>query len=488
MNSIFYNLLLKKYKDSSLEIKKKSRVVLNILLGLIVAAIIMIIAEVIIKRPFSNMIPFMIGITLAIPSILFLTSGKYKVSVIFFQISAMVVLISLPIFDVYNHIFELYRFSFILMFFFVIINLISTSILHIALQITLGVASIIFLFTYKNFSLSDSLNYITAISCILIYTFSGFFFSLFFYLTKSIIKVAEDNELLAKQQRDSYKRFVPEEFLKALNKSSIMEVNLSDTSKKRMTIMFSDIRNFTTISESLSPEDNFMLLNSYLNEVVPIIHKHNGFVDKYVGDAIIALFNEASAAVDAVVEMQRKLINFNNSLKEERGIEFATGFALHTGDVMMGTIGNEERMDVTVISDAVNLSSRLQELTKLYKAPLLITESTLYYLNDPLKYDYRFVDLVYVKGRNSHVTIFEVFNGLPVADFNLRMQTKDLFERGIFYYLKKDIKKAFFIFKKIYHSDSSDKVAEIYLRRCLYMLKYGIPKDWDGIKLLLSKV
>ena len=218
-------------------------------------------------------------------------------------------------------------------------------------------------------------------------------------------------------------RFVPDEFLKHLNKKSIVDVELGDQVELEMTILFADIRNFTTMSEQLSPEKNFEFLNFYLSEMGPIIRKHNGFIDKYIGDAIMALFPvSANDALNAAIAML-KLLPEHNRAQEKRGnLPINIGIGLHTGLLMLGTVGEHNRMETTVISDAVNLASRMESLTKTYGASLLISDNTFRSLSNPSQYTMRLIDRVTVKGKTKTTSVFEVLDGEPSEIQNKKLK------------------------------------------------------------------
>jgi class 3 adenylate cyclase len=206
----------------------------------------------------------------------------------------------------------------------------------------------------------------------------------------------------------SIERFVPQAFLAIVGKPSIVEVELGDNKRKDMTILFSDIRNFTTLSEAMTPDENFAFINAYLERMGPVIRDHNGFIDKYIGDAIMALFESADDAVRAGLAMLDTLDAFNAERRAAGRAAINIGVGINTGILMMGTIGEKHRMDGTVISDAVNLASRLEGLTKTYHVGLLISQHTLENLADPKAYDIRPVDVVVVKGKTRPVPVFEV--------------------------------------------------------------------------------
>ncbi|MEG3972906.1 AAA family ATPase, partial [Microcoleus sp. T2B6] len=163
----------------------------------------------------------------------------------------------------------------------------------------------------------------------------------------------------------AYERFVPNQFLQFLDKSSIIDVELGDQVQLEMSVLFSDIRDFTTLSETMTPKDNFRFINSYLSRMEPVINENNGFIDKYIGDAIMALFSgEANNAVKAGIAMLHCLVEYNQNRANSGYGPIQIGIGINTGTLMLGTVGGQNRMEGTVISDAVNLASRVESLTK----------------------------------------------------------------------------------------------------------------------------
>jgi len=227
-------------------------------------------------------------------------------------------------------------------------------------------------------------------------------------------------------------RFVPKQFLEYLGKDSIADIQLGDQVQKEMTVLFSDIRSFTSISEQMTPKENFNFLNNYLGYMEPVIRNNNGFVDKFMGDSIMALFpDNTEDAINAAIEMRIKLIEFNHIISQFGQAPIDSGIGIHTGSLMLGIVGGEGRMEGTVISDAVNLASRLEGLTKLYGSSIIITEETLIKISDPTSYHYRFLDIVKVKGKKEAVYIFEIIDGDPEDIRELKAKTKDLFTQAI---------------------------------------------------------
>lgn len=229
----------------------------------------------------------------------------------------------------------------------------------------------------------------------------------------------------------SIERFVPRAFLAIVGKPRIVDVELGDNKRKEMSILFSDIRSFTTLSESMTPDENFAFINAYLEHMGPVIRDHNGFIDKYIGDAIMALFTNADDALRAGLSMLDALERFNAGRRKTGQQPIAIGIGINTGSLMLGTIGERHRMDGTVISDAVNLAARVESLTKDYKVPLLISEHTWRQLGDPKAYDIRPIDVVVVKGKTRPVTIFEVYQRDPPGERAAKERTRDLLQSGV---------------------------------------------------------
>jgi class 3 adenylate cyclase len=277
-------------------------------------------------------------------------------------------------------------------------------------------------------------------------------------------------------------RFVPRDFLDFLGKS-IIDVELGDQVRKEMTIMFSDIRSFTTMSEKMSPQENFNFINDYLGKVSPAIRNQGGIIDKYIGDAIMALFPQqsAEAALQAAIEMQREVSLYNEHRLNNGYQPIAIGVGLHTGILRLGTIGEPERMETTVISDAVNLASRLEGLTKVYGAGILISGETLFKI-PPLNYSYRWLGQVKVKGRNESVSVFEVYDAEPATIVELKNKTKTAFETSLLLYSQKKFTQANKVFQEILQINPQDRAAKLYIERCEYYQENGVPEEWSRME------
>jgi PAS domain S-box-containing protein len=269
------------------------------------------------------------------------------------------------------------------------------------------------------------------------------------------------------QLNQANERFVPRQFLQLLNKESIIDVQLGDQVQLNMSVLFADIRNFTTLSEKMTPEENFRFINAYLSQMEPAILENNGFIDKYIGDAIMALFSgSADDAVRAGIDMLHRLTEYNTTRNRPERLPIQIGIGINTGSLMLGTVGGPNRMDSTVISDAVNLASRMEGLTKEYGVSMLISHHTFRNLHHPVMYAFRVIDRVQVKGKSEMVSVFEIFEADPPELRESKLLTKSTFEQGLFLYTRHALWEAAQLFQACLELAPEDKVAQIYLKRC----------------------
>ena len=290
------------------------------------------------------------------------------------------------------------------------------------------------------------------------------------------------------EMAEAYSRFVPKQFLEYLEKDSFVDIKLGDQVQKDMTVLFSDIRSFTEISETMSPKENFDFINYYLGYMEPVIRNNNGFVDKYIGDSIMALFSDSPEnAINAAIEMRKKLSQFNQVMDQFGKPAINSGIGIHFGTLMLGIVGGEGRMDGTVISDAVNLASRLEGLTKIYGSSIIISQDTLIKMEKSDLYQYRFLDIVKVKGKKEPSYIFEIIDGDPDDIKELKLQTKDIFAEAINLYKSREFSKAKEGFESIIEVNQKDKAAKTYLKRCKAFIESGVPDEWDGITIIKWK-
>jgi class 3 adenylate cyclase len=311
------------------------------------------------------------------------------------------------------------------------------------------------------------------------------------------IEAAEANKkALSIQKRitASFQRFVPEDFLKLLHKEEIEEVVLGDFVKQEMTVLFSDIRSFTTLSESMTPEDNFNFLNSYLKRMEPMIRENKGVIDKYIGDAIMAIFPEsADDSVNAAISMLKGLKLYNTHRSNTGYVPIDIGIGVNTGELMLGTIGGNQRMEGTVISDAVNLASRLEGLTKAYGAALIASEDSISRLKNPSDFVIRVLDRVKVKGKTDAVTIYEILCEDTDNSFEQKYKNAEVIKSVLNLRQGGKLEEAISLLadtlkrQELEGIENLDKALSQHLFNLEKLKKSGVPEGWDGVIALDEK-
>jgi class 3 adenylate cyclase len=282
------------------------------------------------------------------------------------------------------------------------------------------------------------------------------------------------------------RRFVPFEFLELLGKPSIVEVRKGDQVELEMSVLFTDLRGFTTLSEKMGPKKTFSVINRYLGHMAPEIHAEGGFIDKTLGDGIMALFHTGSdAAVRAALAMVRALGEMNEE-SDDCTPRLEMGLGIHSGPLTLGTIGAETRLDCTVIGDTANLASRVESMTKYYGATLLITEATKVRLTSPCPFQLREVDLVQAKGKTEPIRIYEVVDAEPVDAQERKRVGAVGFADALAAYRRGEFLAAKEAFAACAERDPTDASARLYVERCDVLVE-APPAMWDGVTRLEGK-
>lgn len=256
-------------------------------------------------------------------------------------------------------------------------------------------------------------------------------------------------------------------------------------------VFFSDIRSFTTISEQMGPQGTVAMLNEYFSIMVDILMEHKGILDKYIGDAIMAVFgvpfpgdDDADRAVTAGVDMLRALRMLNERRVAEAHQPIRIGIGINTDEVVSGNIGSNRRMDYTVIGDGVNLASRLEGANKLYRTQMLISEFTAAQLKDT--YRLREVDQIRVKGKHESVGIVEVMDHYDPKVYPHLDEAIGLFQEALRFYKQQSWRRAISLFEKVC-SIQKDPLSQMYIERCRHFIEHGPPSDWDGVWSMATK-
>ncbi|HMV41986.1 MAG TPA: adenylate/guanylate cyclase domain-containing protein [Leptospiraceae bacterium] len=281
----------------------------------------------------------------------------------------------------------------------------------------------------------------------------------------------------------SFKKYVPDELVReliALNKEAILEGE-----RRNMTIYFSDIAGFTSISEKLQPEELVEQLSQYLGSASKIITEHHGTLDKYIGDAIMAFWGAPTPIEDHALQAclsaleHKRVLKLANKELERLGKEpFNDRIGIHTGEVIVGNMGSENRLNYTVIGDNVNLASRLESINKYYGTEIIISESTYELVQDFV--EVRILDLVAVKGKHNAIQIYELVcekeeTSLEIHKFILT------FNEGVYQYRNRNFSDALKLFQETLRIKSSDLASRVYIERCENYIQNPPPENWNGV-------
>lgn len=296
------------------------------------------------------------------------------------------------------------------------------------------------------------------------------------------IREAREREEAMRRIYEVTGKFVPIEFISSLGHDVITDVKLGDLVEKVVTVLFTDIRDYTSISERMTPEETFRFVCSYNEQLGPIIRKHNGFINQYLGDAIMALFpHNAADALAAAIEIKKHINAFNEKRKLNQEKSIQIGIGLHTGPLIMGITGDKNRLDATTISDTVNTASRIESLTKYYKAGILLSEASLQQIQDQEQFRLRYLGKVQVKGKLAPVGIHECFDGSPEEEMKIKEKTQELFKEGMHHYLNRSFASAIKSFQTLTEKHPEDLTANFFLDSATKFLQKGVPDNWTGV-------
>ncbi len=301
--------------------------------------------------------------------------------------------------------------------------------------------------------------------------------------------IVKEKLFFEKRIRKAFSRFVPEQIIDQLVEEADDSEKIAVGEKRKVAILFSDIRSFTNISECNKPEVIVSFLNRYFTTMVNVIKKHGGTIDKFIGDAIMALFgapisydDNAYRAVAAANEMREALQTVPlGDLVMPEGLKFGIGIGIHYGDVTVGSIGSSDKTDYTVIGDNVNLASRLEGLTKTYGTMIAVSDS----VKKDIKTDdfvFRHLDDVKVKGKENAVSIYSVDKSID----EFPMEYRDSYKKGLELYQTGIWNLAKEYFSKAMAAAPNDKAAKLMISRCEEFIA-NPPENWDGATKFTTK-
>ena len=325
---------------------------------------------------------------------------------------------------------------------------------------------------------------------VLTYVYYGVAFSMSYALIACVLSTGTINLYLFMMERKQ-KGFIKGAFSQYLSPTVIDQIVENPDmlelggEKREMTPFFSDIQGFSTISEGLTPEELVQLLNEYLTAMCDIISSHQGTIDKFEGDAIIAFWgapldlpNHATVACHATIDMQRRGEELRKMLREQSRPLLFTRMGLNSGPVVVGNMGSAERMDYTMMGDVVNLAARLEGANKFYKTFSMISGSTYELAKDDI--DSRQLDIIRVVGKNEPVPVHELLARKNETSGEMSGLVEQ-YMKGLKLYQDRNFSDAIAEFEKVLSIDSEDGPSQTYIKRCGMFLESPPEKDWDGV-------
>ncbi len=286
----------------------------------------------------------------------------------------------------------------------------------------------------------------------------------------------------------TFQKFVPRQFVDHFAKHGTSTLELGHADEDEVAILFCDIRGFTSLSEQMTPQELMSFLNSYFLRMNDPIHQNRGFIDKFIGDAIMALFDhpggshkdKARDALSAAIDLRKALAIYNKHRRNSGYTAINVGVGIHFGPVILGTVGSDDRMDTTVIGDSVNIAYRLEALAPKYNADIVVSKQMLETIGADHPIKTRLLDWVRVKGRRSPIEIYEVLSHLPIEEQDARFSIQTQIAAGLACRIKQDWEGALGHFHRALERNPNDLLAVHHIKVCERYRLRELNEDWDG--------
>lgn len=286
----------------------------------------------------------------------------------------------------------------------------------------------------------------------------------------------------------TFQKFVPRQFVDHFAKHGSKSLELGHADEDDVAILFCDIRGFTSLSENMRPQELMKFLNSYFLRMNDPIHQNGGFIDKFIGDAIMALFDhpdgtsqdKARDALKAAIDLRTALHIYNQHRKNSGYPPINTGVGIHFGPVILGTVGSDDRMDTTVIGDSVNIAYRLEALAPVYNADIVVSAQVLQTAQASEHFNYRLLDWVRVKGRKQPIELFEILDHLPISQRQQKLSIAPLISQGVKLRKEQNWQAAIDCFQEALSLSPKDELVVHHLEICHRLKHNDLSEDWDG--------
>ena len=296
----------------------------------------------------------------------------------------------------------------------------------------------------------------------------------------------------AMRLNQTFRKFVPKQFVDHFAKHGSSSLELGRADEDELAILFCDIRGFTGLSEKMSPQELMNFLNSYFLRMNDPIHQNGGFIDKFIGDAIMALFDRPSGnnqdkaqdAIRAALDLRYAINIYNQHRSNSKYPPINIGVGIHFGPVIIGTVGSDDRMDTTVIGDSVNIAYRLEALAPLYHTDIVVSAKTLEVAKAKQHFSYRVLDWVRVKGRKAPIEIYEIIDHLPANVQGLKLANANLIAEGLNCRIKQQWPQALNFFQQALAINPQDTLVLHHLAQCERLQQTELAANWDGAILI----
>jgi adenylate cyclase len=283
----------------------------------------------------------------------------------------------------------------------------------------------------------------------------------------------------------NFQKFVPRQFVEHIYKQN-QSLELGYADEDNVAIMFCDIRGFTGLSEKMKPQELMKFLNSYFLRMNAPIHDNKGFIDKFIGDAIMALFDnpegsdsdKAQDSIRAAMGLRRALYLYNEHREKSGYGPVNIGIGIHFGPVIIGTVGSDDRMDTTVIGDSVNIAQRLESLAPIYDVDIIVTEQLV--ATTEYAFASRTIDWVKVKGRTEPLKLVEILAHLPDELQEQRLARAPAIQQGLDLRIEGKLREALHVFRSAKKLSPQDPVLKHHIKWTEELILHGIPDIWDG--------
>lgn len=286
-----------------------------------------------------------------------------------------------------------------------------------------------------------------------------------------------------------FEKFVPSEYILVMKKQNLLDLTRGESISRDVAIMFNDMFSFTSISETLNDNELFDFVNQFFDDIGTTIRENKGIIVKYVGDGILSIFLEehTDKVISTGIELFKKLEKINVARLNKNLQPINVGAGIHFGHTSLGIVGEKFRFQGDIYSDNVNLSSRIEALTRVYDSLMIVSENVIAKLSKSHRFLYRYLDKIIVKGKTKPIDIYEILDPLPKQIKETRLESITKYKEAITLFQERKFIDAEKLFHEIKNQYPQEKLCQIYIERCESLKETKLPIDWNGAWIMKSK-